>query len=128
MFDNSNPWFSNETKLGLGLAAGAAATLGLFALAVKFAPSTKSMATSSGGDVKYSMNTDIPREGRGDVIPMKTMQVTLSMEVPENFTRREVDALLARLKVIADPSCRYLGVDAVGEAWGSSAARMSGRA
>jgi hypothetical protein len=121
-------WFSNETKLGLGLAAGAAATLGLFALAVKFAPSNKSLAVNSGGsDVassKYSTHTDIPREGRGDVIPMKTMQVTLSMEVPENFTRREIDALLARLKVIADPSCRYLGVDAVGEAWGATAARM----
>src|SRR5271166_2050555 len=113
----SAPWFSNETKLGLGLAGGALATLGLFALAVKYAPSTKTMAVSS--DQPRYMNSDIPREGRGDVVPMKTMQVTLSMEVPENFSKREIDALLARLKVIADPSCRYLGVDAVGEPWGT---------
>lgn len=123
----SESWFSNETKLGLGLAGGALATLGLFALAVKFAPSSNSKSFATNNDTatpsKYNMHTDIPREGRGDVIPMKTMQVTLSMEVPESFTRREVDALLARLKVIADPSCRYLGVDAVGEPWGT-AARM----
>jgi len=111
----SKPWFSNETKVGLGLAGAALGTLGIFAIAVKFSKSTKEPGA-------YAVtNMDIPRGGRGDVVPMKTMQVTLSMEVPEDFSKREIDALLARLKVVADPGCRYLGVDAVGEPWGTPA-------
>ena len=117
----SEPWFSNETKLGLGLAGGALATLGIFALAVKFAPST-------GKNVKLNAvrsNSDIPQVGgeggHTDLVPMKTMQVTLSMQVPRDFSKREIESLFERfnrLDVILEPSCRYLGVDAVGEPWG----------
>jgi len=123
----SEPWFSNETKLGLGLASGALATLGIFALAVKFAPSNKHVRDVGDGASKFDAiryHSDIPREGNGDIVPMKTMQVTLSLEVPQDFSKREIDALLARLKVVSDPSCKFLGVDAVGEPWGVMATRV----